>query len=148
MSFIPSAILQIYIPSTEVAPSIIYEYYTLEENVGPWGRVGQRGHVASADTFSWVYRHFRRCTDACASGEEGTFTCGIKIIISENFLKDSVCVMTTWCLIQFVLCERLSIIISVPNCHISDNQRTKPGIMYIMHICNYMRVFDLDIIIM
>ena len=65
-----SFFLQLYIPSRRVAPSINYEYHTLEY-VGPWGQNGARGPlVTTTNSIGWVYGHFLPCTETCATGEQ------------------------------------------------------------------------------
>ena len=57
--------LQVYVPSGEVAPLIIYEYYS----VGPSGTSGGRGPLLSfTSLIDWVYGEFTPCTDTCATG--------------------------------------------------------------------------------
>jgi hypothetical protein len=86
-----SVTIEVYIPSTEVAPSTIYEYHTLQENPGPWGSVGPRNHiVTSTYSFDWVYKHFLPCTDTCASGIQSAHAVCRDLVFKKD-LPDRYC---------------------------------------------------------
>ena len=65
-----NSIIQVYISRDDLAPSIMYEYYTLEEDIGPYGREAEGPLLSTPLMAGWVYGPFLPCSDTCITGTE------------------------------------------------------------------------------
>ncbi|CAI8039108.1 A disintegrin and metalloproteinase with thrombospondin motifs 14, partial [Geodia barretti] len=89
-----SITIEVYIPSQRVAPSISYEYHSLE-NVETWGRTGTRDRgpplLSPPNNIDWSYGPFLSCTETCTTGIQVAYAVCTDLDFNNRILPDNYC---------------------------------------------------------